>query len=224
VTQPTEPNPQPPPRAFGQGVGTVYQAVGIVLFLGSIFVCCGSSLMSKATATKTFLTQIGWFIDRAWYGAQFAVTITLAFSLLIGMALATIGLGLQAQNRKAPILAVVTTAIATLFWTYHVFYFVAVHLLLMSVISAVMLLLCAAMFLLAIGAWSEMRRNPTPAGFEILPADYKVPYSHMHQDPPEVRLERELDQRRQRLAVQQKELELLEEKLRRKMKEKDSQD
>ena len=65
-----------------------------------------------------------------------------------------------------------------------------------------------------------MRRNPPPAGFEILPADYKVPYSHMHQDPPEVRLARELEQRRQKLEVQQKELEMLEQKLHNKLKQK----
>ena len=38
-----------------------------------------------------------------------------------------------------------------------------------------------------------------------------------NEDPPEVRLARELEQRRQRLAVEQKELEMLEEKLRKKM-------
>jgi len=64
-----------------------------------------------------------------------------------------------------------------------------------------------------------MRRTPPPADYEVLPADYKVPYSHYHVDPPEVRLAAELEQRRQRLAVQQKELEMLEEKLRRKLQE-----
>jgi hypothetical protein len=53
----------------------------------------------------------------------------------------------------------------------------------------------------------------------VLPADYKVPYSHYHADPPEVRLAAELEQRRQRLAVQQKEVEMLEEKLKRKLEE-----
>jgi hypothetical protein len=62
-------------------------------------------------------------------------------------------------------------------------------------------------------------RDPPPPELEILPADYKVPYSHYHEDPPEVRLARELEQRRQRLAVQQKELELLEEKLKRKLQQ-----
>ena len=73
----------------------------------------------------------------------------------------------------------------------------------------------------SIAAWREMRRHPPPVGLEVLPADYKVPYSHLHQDPPEVRLARELESRRQKLEVQQRELEMLEDKLRRKLKQKD---
>jgi hypothetical protein len=65
-----------------------------------------------------------------------------------------------------------------------------------------------------------MRNNPPPPDFEVLPPDYKVPYSHLHQDPPEVRLAKELEARRQKLAVQQKELEMLEQKLHRKLDEK----
>jgi hypothetical protein len=53
----------------------------------------------------------------------------------------------------------------------------------------------------------------------VLPPDYKIPYSHQHEDPPEVRLAAELEQRRQRLAVQQKELEEFEKKLKRKFEE-----
>ena len=64
-----------------------------------------------------------------------------------------------------------------------------------------------------------MTRTPPPTGHEILPADYKIPYSHYHEDPPEVRLAAELQQRRERLAVQQKELEALEKKLKRKFDE-----
>jgi hypothetical protein len=75
------------------------------------------------------------------------------------------------------------------------------------------------LLMLAINAAREMRANPPPPGHEILPADYKIPYSHYHPDPPEVRLAAELQQRRERLAVQQKELEMLEEKLKRKLDE-----
>ena len=86
----------------------------------------------------------------------------------------------------------------------------------------VILLMVAAvafvgLFALAVGAAREMRRDPPPPGHEVLPAEYKIPYSHYHADPPEVRLAAELEQRRQRLAVQKKELEMLEEKLKRKL-------
>src|SRR5829696_4384711 len=37
----------PPPRAFSQGVGQVFQVVGGLLFLCSSSICCGSSLLSK---------------------------------------------------------------------------------------------------------------------------------------------------------------------------------
>src|SRR5687767_12769376 len=36
---------QPPPRAFTQGVGLVFQTVGVTLFLVMFFTCCGSSLL-----------------------------------------------------------------------------------------------------------------------------------------------------------------------------------
>ncbi|MBC8104955.1 MAG: hypothetical protein H7Z14_00060, partial [Anaerolineae bacterium] len=65
----------------------------------------------------------------------------------------------------------------------------------------------------------EMWRDPPPKGIEVLPEDYKVPYSHMHQDPPDVRYAAELQQRRERLEIQRKELEALEERIKRRMKQ-----
>ena len=92
---------------------------------------------------------------------------------------------------------------------------------LLAVISLVIAAGFALLLAAAIGAGREMRRDPPPPELEVLPADYKVPYSHYHADPPEVRLARELGQRRQRLAVQQKELEMLEEKLKRRLQQSD---
>lgn len=220
MTEPTEPASEssPPPRAFGQGVGTIFQVVGVMMFIASMFVGCASAFISKDIATKTSLVNVGW----RHYSAQMAITDSLIASVFFGIALATLGLGLQAQNRRTPLLAVIVALLGMAFWLVQLALFVDVHLLLMSVISAVLCVLFVVLLGFALGAWMEMRRNPTPARFEILPADYKVPYSHMHEDPPEVRLERELQARKERLAVQQKELQLLEEKLRRKMKEKDS--
>ena len=181
-----------------------------------MFVCCGSSLLSRETATHTGLTTIGWQS----YSAQRAITVSLLASVFFGLALAGIGLGLQSQNRAAPVLSVLVTGVAEVFWIVHAIFFAQVmHSILLCLLCGVLGIGFGALFMLAIGALREMRRNPPPKGLEILPADYKVPYSHMYEDPPEVRLAKELDQRRQRLAVQQEELRMLEEKLKRKMDE-----
>ena len=206
-----------PPRAFTQGVGLLFQWVGVTLFLASFFVCCASSLLSRDRATQTDLTRVGWGA----YTAQRAVTISLVCAVFFGMALAGVGLGLQAQGRRAPWMSVALTGVATLFWLVHAVFFATVSLWMMMLISVALTVVFAVLLTFAVGARREMRRDPPPPDLEVLPADYRVPYSHYHQDPPEVRLAAELDQRRRRLAVQQKELEMLEEKLKRKLQQTD---
>ena len=210
--------PPTPPRAFTQGVGTVFQFTGVTLFLVSFFVCCFSSLISKESAMHTSLTTVGW----GDYSAQRAISICLVVTVFLGLALAGIGLGLQAQRRQAPVFAVLVSGFGSIFWLVHsVFFGQAMHSVLMTLLAVLLMSLFIGLLILSIAGLREMRRDPPPRGFELLPADYKVPYSHMHQDPPEVRLARELQQRREKLAVQQKELEMLEEKLNRKLKQKD---
>jgi hypothetical protein len=221
-----QPAPQsPPPRAFTQGVGTIFQFTGIGLFIFSMFICCSSSLLSKDFTKADNLTKIGWFYSQTgdhlpFYSAQRAVAISLTCSVVFGMGLAGIGLGLQALNRRAPILALVLTFFASTFWIVQTIFSITVAAswlfsIFSGVMSAIFIVLCG----FAIAAAREMSSNPPPPGHEILPADYKIPYSHLHQDPPEVRIARELDERRQKLAVQQKELEMLEEKLKKKLKD-----
>jgi hypothetical protein len=222
----TEP-PSPPPRAFTQGVGTVFQFVGVTLFVVMMFVCCASSLLSKDTATHTDLTRIGWHLpsdapDRPFYSAQLATTLTVMLGVFFGIALAGLGLGLQAQNRRAPVLAVIMSLIAIAFWAMQGALFATrLRSVWLTLACAALLLLFIGCLILSVGALRDMRRSPPPQSFETLPKDYKIPYSHMHADPPEVRLARELEERRQKLAVQQKELEMLEEKLKRRMQQRD---
>lgn len=224
MTSEPSPNADSPPRAFTQGVGTVFQFLGVILFLLMMFICCGSGLLSKEKAQRHDLTAIGWTLpaggEGVFYSAQRAVSLSVTLGVFFGIALAGLGLGLQAQHRLAPAGAVVVTLFASLFWAVHLVFFVQI---LHSAVLGVLVFVLLAVFLvlsgLSVAALREMRRNPPPRGHEILPPDYKAPYSHMHQDPPEVRLARELDSRRQRLAVQQKELELLEKRLQRKLDE-----
>jgi signal transduction histidine kinase len=218
VSEDLHPTP-PPPRAFTQGVGTVFQWFGVLLFLAMMFVCCSSSLLSKDTATHSDWRTIGW----GNYSAQFATTLTVTLGVFFGIGLAGVGLGLQAQNPRTPWLAIVLTLIGALFWIVQTIFFAStVRSVVLTGSCAILALVFIALFALAVTATREMLRDPPPAGFEVLPADYKVPYSHMHQDPPDVRLAAELQQRRERLEVQQKELEALEERIRRRMKQNDS--
>ena len=121
---PSSPNdkPSPPPRAFTQGVGQVFQFVGVAMFLVMFFTCCGSSLLSKDFATRSQLTQIGWghANERAdvppAYSAQFALTISVFAGVFFGMALAGAGLGMQAGSRIAAPGAVVLCVGGTIFW------------------------------------------------------------------------------------------------------------
>ena len=113
------------------------------------------------------------------------------------------------------------TGVATVFWLVQtIFAFTGARSILFGLIALALTTLFAVACGFAVTAFREVRQNPPPRGHEVLPPGYKIPYSHYHPDPPEVRLAAELEQRRQRLAVQQKELEMLEEKLRKKLDEK----
>ena len=214
----------PPPRAFTQGVGTVYQFFGVSLFVLSMLVCCGSSLISKSVAERPDLMAVGWTLPlpggSVFYSAQRAVTVSLPLAVFFGIALAGIGLGLQAEGRTSPYSAFAVSGFATLFWGIQaVFFAERARSIGLTVIAAALCVCFGVLAGFAAAALREMRRNPPPPGHEILPADFKVPYSHLHEDPPEVRLARDLESRRERLAVQQKELEMLEARLRRKLEQ-----
>ena len=228
VGDPAHTDSPPPPRAFTQGVGLVFQWTGVFLFIVMMFVCCSSSLLSKDTATDPARTQSGLHLrgdkpGQPTYSAQLAITLTVTLGVFFGMALAGVGLGFQAQNRRTPMLAILITPLATVFWVLQSIFFATIlHSIVLTLACSALAVIFGVCFFLSTAAAREMHQDPPAAGFEILPADYKVPYSHMHQDPPEVRLAAELEQRRQRLEVQQKELEALEEKLKSRMKQNDS--
>lgn len=222
---PSPHTPASPPRAFTQGVGTVFQVAGVMLFLAMSSVCCGSSLLSKDWATNDRLTMIGWHVagdvpGRPTYSAQRAMTISVFAGVFFGLALATAGLGMQAQHRRAAAMGAAGSGIGAVFWVVQaLFAATAGRSTGFTLLAAALALAFALLLVLSIGAMIELHRDPPPADHEVLPADYKIPYSHYHDDPPEVRLAAELAQRRERLAVQKKELEMLEEKLRNKLNE-----
>ena len=158
-----DPTP-PPPHAFTQGVGTVFQFVGVTLFVISMFTCCSTSLLSKDTATHSGLTAIGWHRagdapDQPAYSAQRALTITLPASLVYGMALAALGLGLQAANRKATFAAVTLNLLSVIFWIVQLVFFVSIKWISLSMICTAMVMLATGLALLSVGAVRDMRSS-----------------------------------------------------------------
>jgi hypothetical protein len=217
-----DPATTPPPRAFTQGVGTVFQFTGVILFLLFFFSCCGSALFSRDWAVQPGWEQIGWrnASGQIVLSAARALTLAVAVGVVLGMALAGIGLGLQAEKRPAPWLAVVVTTFGVLFWIFEgAFAAQQLHSIVLSFLSFGLALIFALLCGLAIFATREMVKNPPPSGQDLLPADYQTPFSHLAQDSPEVRLSREIAQRKARLEVEQKEVEALERRLKRKMED-----
>jgi hypothetical protein len=189
MDQPAQNADTSPPRAFTQGVGLVFQWLGVVQFIVMMTICCTSSLLSKDTATHSGLDQIGLRLGATTiYTAQQAITLSVTCGVFFGMAMAGVGLGLQSQNRRTPAAAIALTLAASLFWIAHsLFFAITMRSILLTEGCVVLSLMFVVCFGFAIAAAKEMRRDPPPSGFETLPPDYKVPYSHMHQDPPDVR-------------------------------------
>jgi len=159
----TAPPAPPSQRPFTQGVGTVYQFVGVGLFLISMFICCSSSLLSKDFATHTTLTAIGWHsqddpADRPSYSAQRAITVILPSTICYGMALAAMGLGLQAESRSAPAMSVFLNLLGIIFWLTHLAFFASIRWIVMSILCTLLGMLAVLMLVLAIGAARDMHR------------------------------------------------------------------
>ena len=161
--KPTPPA-NPPPYAFAQGTGTVFQFVGVGLFLISMFICCCTSLLGKDTATHSGLTEIGWHragdaIDQPTYSAQRALSVSLPMSLCYGMALAALGLGLQSENRAAVTAAVALNGAAVIFWIVQLIFFASIRWIVMSIVCIGLVMLAILMSVLSVGAWRDMRSS-----------------------------------------------------------------
>jgi hypothetical protein len=193
------------------------------MFLAFTFVCCGSALTSREWATRPGRAQVGWKSPsgRVLYSEKDWTTATVVGGVLLGFGLAGIGLGLQADKRAAAIAAVLVTLVAAAFWaTQTAFAIHALHSIVLAATCIVLTFICAILCAFAIGALRDLVRNPPAPGHELLPADFQEPFSHLHTDSPEARMVEEIAQRRRRLEVEQKELEALERRLRRKMEDK----
>src|SRR5687768_17123976 len=162
-----EPIPQPvapPPRAFSQGVGTLFQTVGGLVFLAFTFFCCGSALTSKEWATNPARDKVGWGAAhnsaRPLYSAREWTTATVAGGVILGLAAAGLGLGLQADKRRAALAAVALTSLGLLFWTVQaVFAAHAMRSIFLSTVCFALAAIFAILCVLAVGALRDLSKN-----------------------------------------------------------------
>ncbi len=207
-------------RGTAKAAGTVLQTVGMLLFLSSCCVCSfagkweGWQLSDDVAGDMAKVKGLGDYFRQENWG-KVGMMLSVMFPMAGGFAMATFGLGLQADRKRAGMGALVTCLACAVIvlvgglgiwmddegaiWPriWHV------------IVSGVMWLTVG----LSVVAYRDVRANPPADGVEILPRDYKVPYSMYHDDPPEVRLANEIAGRKANLEAQMREIEGLEKKL-----------
>jgi hypothetical protein len=209
------PDAPPPPRAFAQGTGVLLQAVGMMLFMTTCCVCSTSFLWDPIQSPSQAIEQStaapgDMFRDPGRTGHM----LTLMVATVGGLALAGFGLGLQSDHRRAATGALISCAAMLVvlsaagfgLWMGETTWAVRIW-------HAVLSLVTVITSGFVITAWRQVRRQPPPDDVDIVPPGTKIPYSFYHDDPPEVRLQKELDGRRARLEQEQRELDEMQKKL-----------
>lgn len=221
MTETPADRPKPPPRAFAQGTGLLLQIVGFTLFLSSCCICSSTGLWEPVADTgeitealrsqRDVVVSFRHMFDNP---TMLGYTLTAMFTTAGGLALATFGLGMQTDRKwAAPAAAVSSVTLLVILlaagvalwlgeggWMYRLW-----HLILLAV------MVLASCF--SVAAWREVRRQPPPVDVDVVKPGTKIPYSFYHDDPPDVRLAKELANRRAQLQAEQAEVERLQREL-----------
>lgn len=174
MTRPEKlPSSSSSPRAFAQASGLVLQLIGVILALGT---CCWWSfagLTDERIRPTSQPDSLG-DIVRAADGSRLWSMSAVCVSFVGGLALAALGLGLQAEKRRSGAAASAVAGAGTVFWFVYFGYALThgagVGRLLWSVLMFIAWGLCAV---LSVISADELKRNPPPADLGKAPADLK---------------------------------------------------
>ena len=178
---------KPPPRAFAQGTGVLFQVIGFIMFLTSCCVCSsiGSWEIPSRGATIENLVKneegvitLSKMFDHP--GAT-GIMLTAMFATVGGLTLTVFGLGLQSDKPKAAWGALITTVglslvlglAAVCLWIDEVGFSA-------KLMNHLLLLTTLFMAGFSIAALKDVRKTPPPPGMDILPADFEIPKSSHH--------------------------------------------
>lgn len=211
-----------PPRAFAQGTGVLLQTVGTLLFLSTCCVCSSSFLWDPVPAQSVTLERARqqmqeprsprWSLGQLRREPAKAGLAIMVMAMTVGgLALASLGLGLQADRRGAAVGAVATCLILlAVLIAGGAGLWMGQAAIITRIWHGVLLLIVVTLTGFTIRAWLEVRAAPAPLDVDVIPPGTKIPYSFYHDDPPEVRLAREIAERRARLEQEQRDLDKLE--------------
>ncbi len=210
-----------PPRAFAQGTGILLQTAGVLLFLSATCACpmtgvadpvwSRGEVIGRIENSEPLGMSVEGLLDQP---ARAGVMLTVMSCVVGGLAVAVSGLGLQADRPGGARFAVVsTTGLLVVLLLAGVGLWVGEAGIGARAGHAGIVLLVAILMGFSWVARAEVRRTPPPPGVDELPGDYKVPYSHYHDDPPQVRLAKEIAARKKKLEYERLELEKLEREL-----------
>jgi hypothetical protein len=162
------------PRVFSRAAGVVLQFVGVTIALSSCCLWSFAGLMQRRLSGLAGEDSLVNIFRTAGPGPILAMVGT-CLSFAGGLALATFGLGLQAERRRSGTAAVVVTALNTVFWLM----FLAWALLASGgvgrvILGVVMTLIWGMCLLLSIVSADELRRFPPPPGLDVAPPDLKI--------------------------------------------------
>jgi hypothetical protein len=183
------PSDVPPdsPRAFAQATGLVLQLVGIILTLGT---CCWWSfagLTQQQLRPASQPASLGDIVSAA-NALQIWSMSAVCLSFAGGLALAALGLGLQAEKRRSGTIAAWTAGAGATFW-FAYFGFALTHAagvgrLIWIVLMLLVWGLCAV---LSVISADELKRNPPPADLGKAPKDLKPDRLIDREMPPDLR-------------------------------------
>lgn len=161
---------EPSPRAFATGTGAVFQSLGLVLLFGA---CCFWSL-SGTLVERASEPAANWTTYLA--GDRMpaaALTIGVATTLIGGIGLVGIGIGLHGERPDSGKAATVLTAVmAVIYWTLTLLLLTKGDRWLQALPSAAFGVLSTFLLMLSLQSAKVLRRFPPPADRNVVTDEF----------------------------------------------------
>lgn len=175
------------PRGFARGVGAVLQFFGVVLTFGS---CCWWSFagltqerIGSSSALMTVADVVGEAGATRLWGMGAVVV-----SFVGGLALAALGLGIQAEKRRATRAAAIVAWIGAAFWLARLIWVIVTAPGFGRIVAAALMAIAWGLCgVLALVAGDELRRNPPPPDQGAAPADMQLDRAIDREMPSDLR-------------------------------------